>query len=41
MPQSRLTTAQVRLRLLAALVAIAAGIAALLIAILLLKGALS
>ncbi len=41
MTEPRLTAVAVRLRLLAAVVAITAGAAALLIAILLLKGALS
>jgi hypothetical protein len=41
MTEPRLNSTQVRLRLLAAVVAIAAGIAAILIAILLLKGVLS
>ncbi len=41
MTEPHLTTTQVRLRLLAAVVAIAAGVAAIVIAVLLLKGVLA
>ena len=41
MPDSPLTPAQIRLRLLAAIIALAAGVAAVIIAILLLQTALS